>query len=302
MRHARSHPRSPGRVAATTACLFALQLAVGASETESNAAARPPATPTYTRPGADLLASAERILCKRTPQEDLRLHVLRPAGASSEPLPAIVYFSGGGWVTENVEGQIPVAAWFRDHGIIAITAEYRVRSRSGTTPVECVRDARSAVRYVRAHARELGIDPARIIVAGGSAGGHIAASTVLPTGDEPGEDVGVSCRADALVLHNPVLGEGFGREFFAEHPELSPLRGVTADWPPTILSCGTKDPLTPHEVAVKFTAAMQDAGNVCELITVPEAGHSCDWPVSNPNFLPTLQRMTAFLREQGLMP
>lgn len=302
MHHARSRTGSRGRVAATSACLLALQLLAGATETESNAAARPPVAPTYTRSGAELVASAEKVLYKRTPQEDLHLHLLRPAGAPTGPLPAIVYFSGGGWVTQKVEGQIPVAAWFRDHGLIAITAEYRVRSRSGTTPVECVRDARSAVRYVRAHARELGIDPARIIVAGGSAGGHIAASTVLPTGDEPGEDVGVSCRADALVLHNPVLGEGFGREFFAEHPELSPLRGVSADWPPTILSCGTKDPLTPHDVAVKFTAAMQDAGNVCELITVPEAGHSCDWPVSNPNFLPTLRRMTAFLREQGLMP
>jgi hypothetical protein len=47
---------------------------------------------------------------------------------------------------------------------------------------------------------------------------------------------------------------------------------------------------------------MRQAGNACELITVQDAPHSCDWPVGNPNFLPTLTRMTAFLRERGFVP
>jgi dipeptidyl aminopeptidase/acylaminoacyl peptidase len=90
-------------------------------------------------------------------------------------------------------------------------------------------------------------------------------------------------------------------EFFAAHPEFSPILHVKQGWPPTILSNGTKDNTTPIESAEKFTRLMKEAGNVCELIAVKDAGHSCDWPVSNTNFLPTLQRMTDFLKEQKII-
>ncbi len=256
----------------------------------------------YTLPGIQLMAIAEKILYKKTPQEDMYLYLLRPAGKHKKKLPAIVYFTGGGWVGGTVDGQIPDAAWFRDQGIIGIGADYRVKSRHGTTPIECIRDAKSAVRYVRAHAKALGINSNKIIVAGGSAGGHIAACTAIDGGDEPGEDLSVSSKADALVLHNPVLGEGFGEEFFKQHPEFSPLLQVKKGWPPTVLSCGTKDRTTPFVYAEKFTNLMKATGNTCELVAVKDADHSCDWPVSNPNFLPTLTRMTAFLKAHHFIP
>jgi acetyl esterase len=255
----------------------------------------------YKLSGKNLTALAEKILYKNTPQGDMYMYLLRPAGKPKRLLPAIVYFTGGGWVGGDVEGQIPNAAWFRDQGIIGIDADYRVKSRHGTSPLECIQDAKSAIRYVRAHASELGIDPDRIIAAGGSAGGHLAACTFLDGGDAPGEDLKISSKPDALVLHNPVLGVGFGNEFFAAHPEFSPILHVKKGWPPTILSNGTKDNTTPFEVAEKFTQLMHEAGNVCELIPVKDADHSCDWPVSNPNFLPTLKRMTYFLREQKVI-
>ncbi len=256
----------------------------------------------YTLPGKDLMALSEKILYKKTRQEDMYFYLLRPEGKASKALPAIVYFTGGGWVNGSVDSQIANAAWFRDHGIIGITADYRVKSRHGTGPVECIRDAKSAVRYVRAHAKELGIDPDKIIVAGGSAGGHIAAATAIDGGDEPGEDLTISSKANVLVLHNPVLGEGFGEAFFKEHPEFSPILHITKGWPPTIISCGTADKTTPFAVAQKFTRLMTEAGNTCELIPVRDADHSCDWPVGNPNFLPTLNRMTRFLEEQKFIP
>jgi acetyl esterase len=248
--------------------------------------------------GNHLAALALKILYKKTQQEDMYLYILRPQVKSKKALPAIVYFTGGGWVNGDVYGQIPNAAWFRDHGIIGIEADYRVKSRHGTSPLECIQDAKSAIRYVREHAVELGIDPSKIIAAGGSAGGHLAACTFLDGGDTPGENPEISSKPNALVLHNPVLGEGFGKEFFDTHPEFSPILHVKKGWPPTILSNGTKDGTTPIEFAEKFTRLMKEAGNVCELIQVKNADHSCDWPVSNPNFLPTLQRMTEFLKEQ----
>ncbi len=255
----------------------------------------------YKLPGKNLVALAEKLLYKKTPQEDMYLYLLRPMIRTKKALPAIVYFIGGGWENGEVELQIPTAAWFRDHGIISITADYRVKSRHGTSPIECIQDAKSAIRYVRAHARELGIAPTRIIAAGGSSGGHIAACTFFDGGDAPGEDPKISSKPNALVLHNPVLGEGFGSDFFAAHPEFSPILHVRKGWPPTVLSNGTKDDTTPYAAAGKFARLMKEAGNVCELIAVKDAGHSCDWPVSNPNFLPTLQRMTAFLKAQKLI-
>jgi acetyl esterase/lipase len=255
----------------------------------------------YTLAGSELMDLSEKILYKHTPQEDMYLYLLRPEGKTKHALPAIVYFTGGGWVNGGVEFQIPNAAWFRDHGIIGITADYRVKSRHGTTPLECIEDAKSAIRYVRAHASELGVDPGKIIAAGGSAGGHIAACTVIDGGDAPGEDTKISSKPNALVLHNPVLGEGFGMDFFKAHPEFSPITHIKPGWPPVILSNGTKDNTTPFESAEKFTRLMKEAGNVCELIAVKDADHSCDWPVSNPNFLPTLQRMTDFLKEQKII-
>lgn len=256
----------------------------------------------YTLPGKELMSLSEKILYKKTPQEDMYLYLLRPDGKTKKVLPAIIYFTGGGWVNGSVDSQIANAAWFRDHGIIGITADYRVKSRHGTSPLECICDAKSAVRYIRTHAKELGINPDKIIVAGGSAGGHIAACTSISGGDEPGDDLTISSKGNALVLHNPVLGEGFGMEFFKEHPEFSPVLHVNKGWPPTIISCGTADKTTPFAVAEKFTQLMTKSGNVCELIPVKDADHSCDWPVSNPNFLPTLTRMTNFLVEQKFIP
>jgi len=252
----------------------------------------------YKLPGKSLTDLAEKILYKKTPQGDLFLYLLRPLDKSDKALPAIVDFHGGSWVGGSVDMLISSTAWFRDHRMIAITVDYRLKSRHRTTPMECIEDAKSAIRYVRAHAKELGVDPDRIVASGGSAGGHIAACTVIDGGDAAGEDLSVSSKPNALTLHNPVLGEGFGIEFFAAHPEFSPVLNVKHGWPPTILSNGTMDNAALYETAAKFNRLMNEAGNTCELIAIPDAGHSCDWPVENPNFLPTFRRMTDFLKEQ----
>ena len=71
----------------------------------------------YLTPGAELLKRAESIVYKKTPQEELRLYLLRPAKASESPLPAIVYFTGGGWVKGTVDGMIQNAKDCAELGI-----------------------------------------------------------------------------------------------------------------------------------------------------------------------------------------
>src|SRR6185503_3489625 len=107
-------------------------------------------------------------------------------------------------------------------GMVAVTADYRVGSRHQAKIVDCIRDAKSAVRYLRANAARLGIDPGRIAAGGGSAGGHLAAATgVIAALDEPAGNPAISSRPDALVLFNPALvlaaapGAGASPEFLA---------------------------------------------------------------------------------------
>ena len=251
----------------------------------------------------ELLATADPHVYKRTPQGELSLYVLRPAARfRRRPTMAVVYFTGGAWRHGGPENMIANAAWLRDCGAVGISADYRVFDRHGTSPIECVRDAKSALRFVRAHAGTLGVDPARIVAAGGSAGGHIAACTAIAGLDEPAEDPAVSSRGDALLLHNPVTGgPGFEPAFFKAHPEANPMRHVGSGWPATMISCGTADDVTPYADAAAFADRIRAAGSRAELVTISDASHSCDWPASNPHFAVVMERMTRFLRDVGML-
>jgi len=126
---------------------------------------------------------------------DLKMHIFnppiegRPAG-----LPVVVFFYGGGWTSGDIRQFYPHSAYLASRGMVAIAAEYRVESRHGTTPRECVKDAKSAIRWIRLHAEDLGIDASRLVAGGGSAGGHVAAAAGTVEGlNEAGEDLSVSC-------------------------------------------------------------------------------------------------------------
>lgn len=96
-----------------------------------------------------------------------------------------------------------------DQGMVAISAEYRVNRRHKTPPFVCVEDAKSAVRYIRQHAEELGVDPNRVAAGGGSAGGHLAVCTAVIRGfdaeDGPNR---ASAVPNLVVAFNPVLDTG----------------------------------------------------------------------------------------------
>ena len=209
----------------------------------------------------------------------LRLHVFEPAGhKASDRRAAIVLFFGGGWVGGSPGQFYPHCKYLASRGMVAMAAEYRVRKHHGTTPFECAADGKSAVRYVRANAARLGIDPGRIAAGGGSAGGHVAACTGTIAGlDEPGEDTAVSSRPDAMVLFNPVIDcsqKGYGHSRLKErYKEISPVDNVRKGVPPTILFHGTADKTVPFANAQAFQKAMKEAGNRCELVPFEGAGH-----------------------------
>ncbi|MCE5328707.1 MAG: alpha/beta hydrolase [Planctomycetaceae bacterium] len=194
-------------------------------------------------PGSD-----RTFVYKKTPQGELAMHVHMPKDwKPADKRPAIVFFFGGGWTGGTVEQFRKQAEYFASRGMVAARADYRVKSVHGVTPDKCVADAKSAVRYLRANAAALGIDPDRIVASGGSAGGHIAACSGLSEGLED-EDPAVSSRPNAMVLFNPVA-KLYGRApltaAMAHDPKLakiiSPCAHVKADSPPAIVFYGSED-------------------------------------------------------------
>lgn len=216
----------------------------------------------------------------------LNLYVFEPQSRSvGEKHPAIVFFFGGSWRVGTPQQFEQQCRYFASRGMVAITADYRVSSRQGTKANDSVRDAKSAIRWVRQNASGLNIDPSRIVAGGGSSGGHIAAAAgIIPGLDEPDEDLRVSSRPNALVLFNPVLvvaPVAGGAVPELNDPELegidraaiSPFHHIEKGAPPTIIFHGKADTTVPYTTAELFTKKMKDLGNRCELIGFDGENH-----------------------------
>jgi acetyl esterase/lipase len=235
------------------------------------------------------MPGAKAVTYKTIGDSKLNLYVYEPADLKSgEQRPAIVLFFGGGWTNGSPRQFLQQCKYFASRGMVAIAADYRVASRHQVKAVDCVRDAKSAIRYVRAHANELHVDPERIAAGGGSAGGHMAAAVGMIDGlDEDSEDKAISSRPTALLLYNPALVlaaiegvevdasrlTGLKDRLGVEPKELSPYHHVAAGDPPTAIFHGTADKTVPHATAAAFERAMKAAGNACTLHSYEGEGH-----------------------------
>lgn len=226
----------------------------------------------YLSSGAQSYIPDDTLVYKTTQETELSLHLFYPNDQKSgENRAVVISFFGGGWVGGHPRQFYPQSEYFASLGMVAISAEYRVKSKHQTTPFECVKDGKSVVRWVRQHAKQLGIDPSKIVVCGGSAGGHVAACTALIQGhEEADEDLSVSSKPNAMILMNPVLDttkKGYGAEKVKGHEtEISPCHQVKTNLPPCIFFHGTQDKTVPYENVVRFEKLMKQAGNDCLLI------------------------------------
>lgn len=162
--------------------------------------------------------------------------------------------------------------------------DYRTRKRFDAKPEDCVADGRAAVRWVQDHAAELGIDPAKIVVQGSSAGGHVAAWTAIPdpVTPEKASDPIPNPVPMGLILLWPVTDTGtngyggpkrFGNDE-ARANNLSVIGRMPAKMPPTLVFHGTADKTVKFENSQAFTDKMKANGNSCELVVFPDAPHS----------------------------
>ncbi len=205
----------------------------------------------------------------------LGVSIFNPPGhRPGQPVAGIVFFHGGGFNIGAPSNFYAQAQYLASRGMVAISVEYRIRSRHQTTQREAVMDAMSAMRWVRQHTAELGIDPARLAVAGGSAGGFLAAAVTTLSGlDEPGEATATSTRPNALVLFNSSLDRGPGSRAFAKveaamgdkWKTISPLHNLYPDFPPTIHFLGKSDKNVSVASAQKMKAEIEKIGGRCDL-------------------------------------
>lgn len=215
----------------------------------------------------------EQFVYKTVNGREMKLYVSKPADwKAADTRPAIVFFHGGGWVGGSPSSFNGHCEYFASRGLVCATVEYRLIPRgTNDTPLVCIQDAKSAMRWVRSHAKELGIDPKRIASAGGSAGGHLAAFCGLVEGmDDPQDDLLVSAKSNAMILFNPVYNNGPGEYGYGRvgerYKEFSPAHHITSNAPPAVVFLGTKDHLIPVETAKDFQARMKKAGAKSELI------------------------------------
>ena len=251
----------------------------------------------------------------------LKAWILEPVDHKAiDKRPAIVFFFGGGW-NGGTPGQfLPQCQHLSKRGMVAISVDYRVRSRQGVIPQDCVTDAKAAIRWVRANAVRLGIDPNRIVAGGGSAGGHLAAATALVPGFEDSDDKDVSSIPNAMVLYNPAVVmaavdghpdliaagklDDISKRTDGRPQEISPYHFIRADLPPSIIFHGTNDEAVPYATVQLFEKEMVAAGNRCELKSYKGQPHGFFNPgrgkgepraEATRNYYKTLKELDAFL-------
>lgn len=260
--------------------------------------------------GQDSPNMVKRVYKHTEEDGSLALYVF-PAVSSKahpSPRPAVVFFHGGGWTGGNPREFFPQSEALSRMGVVTIDVAYRVQERHGTTPFESLKDAVSAMRWVRAHAKEFNIDPNRIAAAGGSAGGHLAAATATVTQPDFDEDKdkSVSFRPNALVLFNPVIDNGpggFGYERVGDrYHDFSPLHNIHDGMPPTLVLTGEKDQMITVKTLETFRDRMRDQGVRSELIVYPGQDHGfyrLQVAASDAMYQSSLQDMQTFLHSLG---
>lgn len=209
---------------------------------------------------------------------DLKLHIFEPPADRERPLPAAVFFFGGGWVGGSPSQFYHHCKYLSGQGVLAISAEYRTKNNGKAEPSECVKDGKAAIRYVREHAKELGVDPQRIAAGGGSAGGHVAAATGTVKGFEhDDQNMSVSSRPNAMLLFNPVYDnseEGYGyKRVKAYWKEFSPRHNISKETPPAIVFFGSNEKLVKMPVARAIKQEMEALGVKSELKIYEGQGH-----------------------------
>ncbi|MEP6672494.1 MAG: alpha/beta hydrolase [Chthoniobacter sp.] len=216
--------------------------------------------------------------------EEAEITLYRPSHPNGA---ALVICPGGGYggLVMGAEGQ-GIALWLNQHGIAGVVLKYRLPRGNSMVPLL---DAQRAIRTVRFHGQEWGIDPQRIGIIGFSAGGHLASTAEThfdaghPQSDDPIERL--SCRPDFAILVYPVItmGDkghaGSRKNLMGPEPkpevieQFSNEKQITAQTPPTFLAHALDDKVVPSENSRMFLEGLQARKVPAKFLELPSGGH-----------------------------
>ena len=237
---------------------------------------------------------------KQVDGKNLKMSVFLPDNYtdSEKTFPCIVIFHGGSWTEGDVSWHFPDCEYWSKRGIIAVSVDYRLKVRDNVVvPLECVKDAKSAIRFLRKNAKELKVDAEKIVGAGDSAGGQLAAATAMITDSKVNDDsydLSISCIPNAVILWNP---------WFKCEKYLSPTYNVVKSLPPFIIFSGGSDPGIPVSEMVDFHESLKHVGNSSELYIGHEGKHGfCNGRNKNNRFFYwSLELEDQFLVKHGIL-
>jgi len=254
---------------------------------------------------SELSVPSKILSFKKIDTVDLQLRFFFPEKMKKDSLySAVILFHGGDWKNANLKQFEPHAKYFATRGLVAVLGEYRVNNLHRTTLFDAVRDAKSAIRFLRKNAVTLGLNPDKIIAGGGSAGGHLVAVAGNIEGlEHKNEDLTFSSKPNALLLFNPVIDigkNGYGYSRVKErYLEISPIHNIKKGAPSTIIFLGTKDKLIPIEIAERFKDKMEKVNSRCDLILYKNQKHG--FFNKSPYFEKTLLESDNFLISLGYL-
>lgn len=254
---------------------------------------------------------------------DLLMDISRPSDATGQSLPAVIYVHGGGW---HMGDRLDSPNFLLDAaGFVTMSIDYRLTGVA-SFPAQ-IHDVKAAIRWVRAHAAELGVDPDRIGIWGHSAGGHLALlAAVTPDDPELEGEVGTTgvssavhavlagcTRTELLIDWYAADGKPFPDAVTASLDALlggprieresvaraaSPYWHLRANLPPALLMHGTDDDTVPINQARAFVARSKALGNDIGMMELPSVGHDANAPLypENPDPLGTRERVVEFFK------
>jgi acetyl esterase/lipase len=224
--------------------------------------------------------------------QHLQLDLAQPVEGKGR-FPAVICIHGGGFRAGKREGWDAVCKQLASRGYVAVTVTYRLAPKYPFPAA--VEDCKAAVRWVRANAAKLNVDPERIGVTGDSAGGHLTQFLAVTNNvhdfdgeQNPGPSSAVQCAAafygpcdftksygksvDAAEVLPLFLGGNLEQQY-RRHVIASPLYWVTPDAPPVLLLHGTEDKYVNYEQAILMRDRLKAAQVEVELLTLQGAGH-----------------------------
>lgn len=235
------------------------------------------------------VAIQEDALIDTVDGRELRYDIFTPPGAPRNA-PGVLLVHGGGW-SQGEPAQLRGYGIFLGRlGYVCVSAAYRL-SGEAKWPAQ-IHDVKAALRWMRANAGSLGVDPTRIAVHGNSAGAHLAlmlaATPNVPEFEGTGAHQGVDTSVRACIaIYPPVelamrsLSDAIGQLMGpaaapADYQAASPVTYAHSDFPPTMLIHGTKDELVPWRASLQMYEALDRAGAQAELHLYSGLPHAFD--------------------------